>query len=39
MDEGKLQALREATDAWITEKFAYGSYDPSRQPQITITPW
>jgi hypothetical protein len=35
-DSVKLEALREATDAWLSEKFAYGSFDPDRQPVLSI---
>jgi phosphatidylserine/phosphatidylglycerophosphate/cardiolipin synthase-like enzyme len=37
MNEEELAVLREATDSWINEKFAYGSFDPTRQPKIDIT--
>ena len=37
MDSSKIQELREAAETWLSEKFAYGSFDPERQPHLSIT--
>ena len=36
MDPVKLQAVREASQTWLTESFALGSFDSDRQPDLTI---
>ncbi|MCI0428389.1 MAG: phospholipase D-like domain-containing protein [Nitrospiraceae bacterium] len=37
MDSVILQALRELAETWVSEKFAHGSFDPDRQPALSIT--
>jgi phosphatidylserine/phosphatidylglycerophosphate/cardiolipin synthase-like enzyme len=36
MDLVKLQAVREASDNWLTRNFVYGTYDLVRQPELSI---
>lgn len=36
MDTVKLQTVRETSEAWLTQSFAHGSFDPARQPQLSI---
>jgi phosphatidylserine/phosphatidylglycerophosphate/cardiolipin synthase-like enzyme len=37
MDPVKLQAVREAAETLLAQSFAYGSFNPARQPELTIT--
>ena len=37
MDLVKLQAVREASEDWLTRNFAFGTFDLIRQPELTIT--
>jgi cardiolipin synthase A/B len=37
MDFARIQSIRMAAENWLSEKFPYGSFDPSRQPDLTIT--
>ncbi len=37
MNDEKLQALQETTALWTNEKFALGTFDPARVPEISIT--
>jgi phosphatidylserine/phosphatidylglycerophosphate/cardiolipin synthase-like enzyme len=37
MDPIKLQAVRDAAQGWQEAQFAYGTFDPSRQPLLDIT--
>jgi cardiolipin synthase len=36
MDFQKLQKAREASESWLAEKFAYGSFNPDLMPDIHI---
>jgi len=36
MDPIKLQAVRESAQGWQEAQFVYGTFDPSRQPQLDI---
>ncbi|MBN2547934.1 MAG: hypothetical protein JXB15_02155 [Anaerolineales bacterium] len=38
MDPIKLLSLRQFTQEWTAEKFGHGKFDPTRQPQLIITP-